>query len=255
VCCDEAPDLVDKFGPSQRGRLTQYFYGCAANHKRGAAVCTNSEIVLMDHVDCAVLDALGFELRPEVVDAVLDGVFEAIDAKGPTGDADRLRRELTNVEQEADRLSTAIATGGDLPPLLAALQTRQQRRQELTLALASAEQHPAPKLDRRRIEREVRRKLHDWRGLLTRNVEEGRELFRQVLSGPVRLWPVEGKRRVFRFEGTADLGVLFSGVAGLATYVASPTGAAHLPHGKRVASPAAPLQFPALRGRVLRRAA
>jgi hypothetical protein len=23
VCCDEAPDLVDKFGPSQRGRLTQ----------------------------------------------------------------------------------------------------------------------------------------------------------------------------------------------------------------------------------------
>ena len=39
----------------------------------------------------------------------------------------------------------------------------------------------------------------DWRGLLTKHVEDGRELLRQVLSGPLRLWAVEGERRVFRF--------------------------------------------------------
>jgi site-specific DNA recombinase len=187
-------------GKGKRG----YFYGCASNHKRGGAVCSNSEIVLMDHVDAAILDAL--------------------DGRTPLRDAERLRRELATVEQEASRLSTAIATGGDMAPLLAALQARQLRRQELTMALAATEQHSPSRLDRRRIEREVREKLRDWRGLLTKHIEDGRELLRQVLSGPVRLWPVEGERRVFRFEGTADLGRLFSGVAGLATCVASPTG-------------------------------
>ena len=187
-------------------------------------MCSNSEIVLMDHVDTAILGALAGELRPEVVEAVLYDVFEALDARTPAMDAVRLRLELATVEQEASRLSTAIATGGEMAPLLAALQARQQSRQELTMSLATIEQQPPSGRDRGRIEREVRHKLRDWRGLLTRHVEDGRELLRQVLSGPVRLWPVEGERRTFRFEGTADLGRLFAGVAGLATCVASPNG-------------------------------
>ena len=63
----------------------------------------------MDHVDTAILEALAGELRPEVVEAVLGGVFEALDGRAPAKDAEGLRRELATVEQEASRLSTAIA--------------------------------------------------------------------------------------------------------------------------------------------------
>ena len=69
-----------------------------------------------------------------------------------------------------------------MTPLREALQACRLRRQELTMALAATEQ-PAPRLDRRRVERDLRQKLRDWRGLLTKHVEDGRELLRQVLSG------------------------------------------------------------------------
>jgi hypothetical protein len=58
------------------------------------------------------------------------------------------------------------------------------------------------------------------RVLDTRHVQDGRQLFREVLDGPIRFWPVGGPR-AFRFEGKADLSPMFSGVA---TFMASPRG-------------------------------
>ena len=58
------------------------------------------------------------------------------------------------------------------------------------------------------------------RVLDTRHVQDGRQLFREVLDGPIRFWPVGGQR-AFRFVGKADLSLMFSGVA---TFMASPRG-------------------------------
>ena len=79
------------------------------------------------------------------------------------------------------------------------------------------------------LEQRLRAKLADWRGLLTQNVESGREVLRSLLVGPLRFTPVNEARRVgYAFEGSIALDRLVSGVIELVprTGVASPTGLA-----------------------------
>ena len=79
------------------------------------------------------------------------------------------------------------------------------------------------------LEQRLRAKLADWRGLLTQNVESGREVLRSLLVGPLRFTPVNEARRVgYAFEGSIALDRLVSGVIELVprTGVASPKGLA-----------------------------
>ena len=62
-----------------------------------------------------------------------------------------------------------------------------------------------------------------WRALLTKRVEDGRQLLREVLAGPLRFTPEDA---AYRFEGEAAIGRLLAGMAGLPPFVASPTGTA-----------------------------
>ena len=98
----------------------------------------------------------------------------------------------------------------------------------------------APTIDRRGLERRIRAKLQDWRGLLERNVAEGRAALRALLIGPIRFTPVrEERRRGYRFELTIALDGLLAGVIELPTKMASPRGIDgrwHVP--TKVASPA-----------------
>jgi hypothetical protein len=190
-----------------------------AHHKRGKAVCTNGTVVRMDAVDGAVLAAIGGDvLRPELVDAVLAGVFDELTKDG-VADVRRLENELATTEREMARISDAIAAAGRLEPLLIALKERQARRDDLSHRLVIARQ-PRVRLERDHVERRVCRKLEEWRSLLTRHTQDGRQLFREILDGPIRFWPVDGQR-AFRFEGKADLSAILSGIA---TFGTSPSG-------------------------------
>ena len=75
------------------------------------------------------------------------------------------------------------------------------------------------------LEQRLRVKLADWRGLLTRNVETGRDVLRTLLMGPLRFTPViDERRRGYAFRGAVALDRLIAGVVDLPTKVASPTG-------------------------------
>jgi hypothetical protein len=78
------------------------------------------------------------------------------------------------------------------------------------------------------LERLIREKLADWRGLLTRNVGTGREVLRTLLLETFRFAPVvEERRRGYRFTATLALDRVVSGVVDLPKTlagVASPTG-------------------------------
>lgn len=205
------------------GRRRAFFYGCSAHHKRGATVCRNNLVMGKERIDAAVLTAIGGDvLRPAVVQAVVDGVFEALapDATAPA--LEQARAALASVEAETARLVSALAIGGDLPPVVAALQERQRRQADLqrTIAELSAAR---PRLNRRAIEREVRERLTRWRALLTDHVADGRQLLRELLSGPIRFTP-ERKTGVYKFEGEIALGHLFTGITGVAPFVVSPSG-------------------------------
>ena len=76
------------------------------------------------------------------------------------------------------------------------------------------------------LEERLRAKLADWRGLLTRNVESGRDVLRTLLVGPLNFTPViEARRRGYVFEGAIALDRLVAGVITLPTLtgVASPS--------------------------------
>ena len=86
------------------------------------------------------------------------------------------------------------------------------RRQEL-LKLMEVEK-PAPPFDAKAIETKVRMKLENWRGLLSRNIADGRQLLREVLAGPLRFAPEE---RQYRFTGEVPIDRILSGIVGVPT--------------------------------------
>lgn len=58
----------------------------------------------------------------------------------------------------------------------------------------------APQRTRQGLEGRIREKLADWRGLLTRNVEAGRDVLRTLLVEPLQFTPVVTERqRGYRF--------------------------------------------------------
>lgn len=216
-CCGGSFAATSRAHGSGSNRRRVHFYSCIAHHKRGPAICMNGHHLRMEVADAAVLGAIAEDvLRPEVVEAVVSGVFDALCEPEAV---DTSAAELLTLDREIARLTEAIAGGGELPSLLAALRVRQQRRDDLI------RRRPArvPVLaDRRTMETTIRERVTDWRGLLTRNVADGRMLLKQILDGPVRFTPEAGS---YRLEGMASFGALLAGT-GLPTptKLASPTG-------------------------------
>ena len=204
------------------GQHRASFYGCLAHHKRGSSVCGNGLVLPIACVYEAVLGTISGEvLRPAVVMAILEGVLETMSPRTIARNVDKLWTESATVEREIARLTNAIATGGDLAPLLEALKARQSRRVELAAALAARESFDVRRFDRKALEAKVHEYVKGWRALLTKRVEDGRQLLREVLAGPLRFTP---ERKTYRFEGEAAIGRMLAGMAGVATFVASPTG-------------------------------
>ena len=125
------------------------------------------------------------------------------------------------MEREIARLVEAVAVGGEMAPIVAALKARQTRQGELQRAIAEGSAI-RPRVDRAALERHVRERAAAWRSMLTGSVEDGRQLFREILVGPIRFTPEKGTKLVYRFEGELAFERLFSGVAGLAPLMASP---------------------------------
>ena len=79
----------------------------------------------------------------------------------------------------------------------------------------------ARQFDRKTIETKVRGHVGQWRTLLTKHVNDGRQLLREVLLGPLRFTP-DG--RAYRFEGEATFGPIIAGMVGVAPFGTSPAG-------------------------------
>jgi hypothetical protein len=106
-----------------------FFYACSANHKRGQAVCGNGHVMRKDRIDHAVHETVlrtldGDVLRPAIVSAVLDGVFEAMTPGAVAPTIQRARAELAIVERAIARFVEALALGGDMAAVIAALKAR-----------------------------------------------------------------------------------------------------------------------------------
>jgi hypothetical protein len=119
------------------------------------------------------MDLLGRDILNTLEQSVLDptiivtAVEKAIQTlKEPTVDLDTrrdtLKKELTHIDNELARLTMAIAGGGPLATLLAAVKDREGRRSHLLAELASIEAAGLAEFDPAAIEQELRSYLADW---------------------------------------------------------------------------------------------
>ena len=102
-----------------------------------------------------------------------------------------------------------------------------EREEQLRAANADVNRLSMPSVDPELLERDLLRRLDDWRGLFSRHVPQARQILRKLLPEPLRMTPI-GQRvsGYFEFEGDAALGRLLTGSTGHPTSVASPPGLA-----------------------------
>jgi site-specific DNA recombinase len=200
-------------------------YLCSYHHLHGSTVCPGGLVLPMDLTNEAVLKTIEQEiLHPEVVQRALRRVFGELSAPTDTVVPHRvaLQAELTILEQELARLAAAVAQGGELKPLLDGIQAREQRRRTLQTEVAGLEGlRPVSARDLQDIQRDVKERLADWRGLLRRQVVQSRQILRKLLVGRIVFRPREDG--IYEFSGQASLGRVLAGIVCTKAGVA-PTG-------------------------------
>jgi hypothetical protein len=101
------------------------------HHQRGRTVCVNGLEAPMESTDHAVLTSIEHDLlRSEVLEHAIE--FAIDELRGSTAVEQRreeILAEIRRLDAELTRRTTAIASGGDLPALLAALKERQVERE------------------------------------------------------------------------------------------------------------------------------
>ena len=156
-------------------------------------------------------------LRPEVLTAALQEATVRLDR--PAGDVEadreRLREIITRLQAELTRLTEALVSGGNLPSIVAAITEREAQRSRAQQEFAALDQvEQAHGFDLRRAEQDLRAKLADWRGLLSRNVAQARQALRSLVPERLTFTPKnEGGERFYVFEGMAVLYRFLAGIA------------------------------------------
>lgn len=194
------------------GKRRAHFYGCAYHLKRGATVCQNSVQIRQEILDQAVLQAVSEALDDRIIEAAVDRALRRL-REGREGHLDRrtaIERELSLIEAHERRLVEAIKRGEAVEPLVTALKAEEERKAALTAELASlADLDKVVALDAKRLEQDLRRKVADVRGVLTKHVPQARQVLRQMLVGRLTFEPVQ---RGYRFVGTGSYGRSLTGV-------------------------------------------
>jgi chromosome segregation ATPase len=143
-------------------------------------------------------------LRPEVLTAALQEAIVRLDR--PAGDVEadreRLREIITRLQAELTRLTEALVSGGNLPSIVAAITEREAQRSRAQQEFAALDQvEQARGFDLRRAEQDLRAKLADWRGLLSRNVAQARQALRSLVPERLTFTPKNGGRALLRVRG------------------------------------------------------
>ncbi len=169
--------------------------------------------------DHAVLAAVERDLlRIEVLETSL---AKALDLMRPDTarlgyQRERIRKELVRLAAELERLTGAIAAGGELAALLAALQARERRRQALHAELVGLEHVTAGagRFDLAGTLTALREQLTDWQGMLRQEGPQARHALSALLAGRLTFTPRgEGQGRYYEFAGPGTLRKVIAGLA------------------------------------------
>lgn len=167
------------FEAVKRGKRT-FTYVCSAARRKGPDVCSSKVAIRKEDFEPGVLRAIeGTVLHPDFIDRVLDAAFVA----QPTDERDQLVEERATLRREIENLTTAIATGGDIPALAAALSERDKRLRSLDARLA----RPVPEaLDRETLRAALMLRGAQWKDVLNgKHIAQARQVLQHVLTLPI----------------------------------------------------------------------
>ena len=192
-------------------------YSCSAYSRKGRSVCTNGLLVRMEVADDAVISAVERTvLNPDVIDRAVQRAVAQLTTvvEQPNHDA-----ELRQLDAELARLAQAVAGGGDVPALVAAMRQRETQRQALLSCGMARHVSTVPAADV--VMAELREQLTNWRALFTGNPAQARGVLKQTIVGRLDMVPNRSDGS-YAFTGTGTIEPLIAGV--VPHCVASPGG-------------------------------
>jgi DNA invertase Pin-like site-specific DNA recombinase len=182
--------------------------------------CRNAFSAHLGELDTAVVAMLQTDvLTPDVVEAVVEraAALYAAEPDTYTERRERAASEAQRLQEEAQRLTEAVAEGGSIPALVAALRDREQRRADALALVEHLEGLSRPPVWSATVRAEIRRRLADWRALLSREPAIARQIVRKLVDGRLTMTPkVTPEGRYYEVTGHATYGRLFAGVVGVA---------------------------------------
>ena len=195
------------------GKRSIRVYACGRRKDCGDTVCTNSLRKPVDHVDGLVIDWIRTKvLREEIVVQVLRELRARLADRAKSTDAETpaIEEQVGKLKGEIANLTAAIAVGGAGTPqaLVQAVREREEAVAALVARLRALRVAPEViSLETRRMEREARARLTDFRGLLDRNRDGARKVLDALLETPLKFTPTPDNHYVI--EGPVYLGGLY----------------------------------------------
>jgi hypothetical protein len=212
------------------GRRRAYFYMCSTHRRRGPKICRGLDMP-MPLADEAILST--FEkmiIDPETLQRACARVFDddAHTVQTAAQKAELLKRQGTLVE-ELQRLTDALAAGGDSRSLRAGITLREAEAARIDRELARMARGTATR-SAGAASQLLEELLPEWRAVLRKHAPEARQMLRKLLNGRVVVTPEERHEQPgYRVRGVATVEpllnvVLRSDVAQSAVFPVAGTG-------------------------------
>ena len=207
------------------GKTMVRLYVCGRHHDSGATACPVSTRRRVELVDAAVLERVRAVLSPVVIDAVLEGVRQHIEAGDPGPDVERaqLVASVRRLEGEGARLADAYASQGG-EAILSALKAREATLGEARARLAVLDAAARPAAPTwADVEAQLRAEVTDLRTALADDTARARAALKTLARGGELLFRSvdTGLRKT---KGTAWEVRGFLVVPGSALLLATPMG-------------------------------
>lgn len=191
--------LIVEHSNNRKGRYAYYI----CHRRRAQSACSNRLRVSVETMHEAILQSVEeHALTPEAVEQVLISVERDDEQDARTA----LDREHKDLGKRIARLTEAIATGGNIPSLVAGLRDLDARRLDVEGQLRSL--RPLPRLPREVVEG----RLAEWRRLLRASTTTGRTVLQRVLQGRITFTP-RADGLGYDFAAPTRFEKLFSGLA------------------------------------------
>ncbi|HSL03647.1 MAG TPA: hypothetical protein VK901_08930 [Nitrospiraceae bacterium] len=212
---------------SSRKGARALFYGCMTHHLRGRTACSNNLLTPMDQANNELFAAIERDvLHPDVTKTVVRKALEKFKAAEHEWKERRqaLLKQISAVDTENERLVSAISAGGEIPVLVEALKTANERKHSLVSELATVNVYQHSDADYEQLETHLQAHFEaSWKTILTRQVGPTRQILRKLFKGDrLPFTPAtDGTGSRYEFHGVATIGRL---VTGRAKALVSPTG-------------------------------